>query len=99
MSKKFPDLVIHRLTTDAPSKIGVRLIDVLFTTGEYACIIRFSAQDHITAKRYYETIRAIYKDYFLEDPLLLEVDFPLIKGQKLNPELEKLYDFLPKIGD
>jgi len=97
LSKKFPDLIINRLTTDAPSKIGVRLIDVLFTTGEYACVIRFSAQDHITAKRYYETLRAIYNDYFLGDPLLFEVDFPLVMGGKLNPEIEKLYDFLPKI--
>jgi len=99
LSKKFPYLVIQRLTTEAPSKMGVRLIDVLFTTGSYTSILKFSAQNQKSAKEYFETLRAVYNDYFLEGPLLFEVDFPLVKGGKLNPELEKLYDFVPKIRD
>lgn len=98
-SKKLPDLVTRRLTTGASSELGVRLVDVLYTTGMYACILKFSAPDHTTATRYFETLRAVYKDYFLEEPLLFEVDFPLVRQGKLNPELEKVYDFVPKIGD
>ena len=99
LSEKFPYLVIQRLTTEAPSKMGVRLIDVLFKTGSYTSILKFSAQNQKSAKEYFETLRAVYNDYFLEGPLLFEVDFPLVKGGKLNPELEKLYDFVPKIRD
>lgn len=98
ISKKFPDLVIHKLTTEAPSKTGVRLIDFFYTTGMSACaILKFSSQNQKIAKEYFETLRVIYNDYFLDEPLLFEVDFPLAKEGKLNPELEKLYDFIPRI--
>jgi len=95
-SKKFPDLVIHKLTTEIPSKLGVRLIDVLFTTGTYTCILKFSSQNQKSAKGYFETLRVVFNDYFLDDPLLLEVDFPLVQCGKLNPELHKIYDLVPK---
>ncbi len=98
-SKKLPDLVIRRLTTEASSKLGVWLEDVLYTTDMYACILKFSAPNHTTATRYFETLRAVYKDFFLEEPLLFKVDFPLVRQGKMNPELEKLYDFVPKIED
>ena len=97
MSKSFVDLIIERLTSEALVKEGVRLIDVFYTTGDYACIVRFSAPDHATAKVYYETLRIVYEDFFLEEPLLLEINFPLVRTSKLNPEIEKLYDFLPKV--
>ena len=96
ITKEFADIIIERLTSEAPVKEGVRLIDVFYTTGEYACVIRFSAPDSTTAKVYYETLRIVYKD-FLEEPHLLEINFPLVKMGKLNPELKKLYDFIPKI--
>jgi len=99
LTKNFGDIIIKRLTSGEPLKEGVRILDIYYLNGFYDVFIKFSAPDHITAKRYYETIRAIYKDYFLDDPLLLKINFPLIKRGKLNPELEKLYDFMPKIED
>lgn len=97
MSKSFVDLIIERLASEAPVKEGVRLIDVFYTTGDYACIVRFSAPDSATAKVYYETLRIVYEDFFLEEPLLLEINFPLVRAGKVNPEIENLYDFLPKV--
>lgn len=97
MSKSFVDRIIERLIAEAPVREGVRLIDVFYTTGDYACIVRFSAPDHATAKVYYEALRIVYEDFFLEEPLLLEINFPLVRTGKLNPEIEKLYDFLPKV--
>ena len=97
LSIAFADLIIGRLLSEAPMKEGIRLIDVFYTTGDYACIIRFSAPDNAAAKMYYETLRIVYKDHFLEEPLLLEVNFPLVKMGKLNPELKKIYDLVPKV--
>jgi len=31
--------------------------------------------------------------------LLCDVNFSLVRMGKMNPELEKLYDFIPKIED
>ena len=99
LSKEFADLIIKRLTTGAPNKEGVRIIDILYANGYHDVIIKFSAPNHETARRYYETLRSAYSNYFLEDPLLSDVNFSLVKEGKLNPELEKLYDFVPKIKD
>jgi len=97
ISKEFADLIIKRLTTEAPSEEGVRIIDILYMNGDYDVIIKFSAPDHVTARKYYENLRNTYKNFFRGDPSLSDVNFPLVKDGKLNPELEKLYDFLPKI--
>jgi len=97
ISKAFADLIIKRLTEEKPSKEGVRVIDVLYINGYYDVIIRFSAPDHATARMYYETLRSVYKEYFLEDHLLCDVNFSLVRMGKVNPKLEKLYDFVPKI--
>lgn len=96
ISKAFVDLIIKRLTTGAPSKEGVRVIDIFYMNGDYDVIIKFSAPDHTTARKYYENLRNTYKDFFRGDPSLSDVNFPLVKDGKVNPELEKLYDFVPE---
>lgn len=99
ISNAFVDLIIRRLTTGAPSKEGVRVIDIFYMNGEYDVIIKFSAPDNITARKYYEKLRAVYKDFFRGDPSLSDMNFPLVKGGKLNPELERLYDYVPEINN
>lgn len=79
LSKGFVDLVIERLATGAPSKEGVRTIDVLYINGCYDVIVRFSAPDHKTARRHYETLRSVYSDYFLEESLLCDVNFSMVR--------------------
>ena len=97
LSGEFADLIIERLTTRAPSNEGVRVIDILYINGFYDIVIKFSAPDHAIARMYYETLRSTYNEYFLEDPLLCDVNFSLVRMGKMNPELEKLYDFIPKV--
>ena len=96
-TKDFADLILQRLTVWEPMKQAVRILDVYFMNGPYDVFIKFSAPDHATARMYYETLRSIYKDYFLETPLVSDVNFSLVQGGKLNPELEKLYDLVPKV--
>lgn len=98
VSKAFADRIIKRLATGAPSMEGVRVIDVFYMTG-CNVLIKFSAPDHATARKYYETLRIIYKDYLFELPLLSDVNFSLVKDGKVNPEIEKIYDFFPQIDD
>ena len=68
LSREFADLIIERLSAEAPSIEGIRLIDILYINGYYDVIIRFSASDHATARMYHETLRSIYNEYFLEKP-------------------------------
>ncbi len=74
----------------------VRIIDVFYVDREYDCFIKFSAPDSITARKYYEKLRVTYKDFFRGDPSLSNVVFPIANSGKLNPEIEKLYDFVPE---
>ncbi len=97
LSKAFADRVINRLRTGSPEKNGVRVIDVFFVDGEYDCFIKFSAPDSITARNYYENLRITYKNFFRGNPSMSNVIFPLVKDGKLNPEIERLYDLIPRI--
>jgi len=97
ISKAFAELIMERITTGAAEEEGIRIIDVFYMNGEYDCLIKFSAPDRATARRYYESLRATYKEFFRGDPSLSDVNFSIVKDGKVNPELERLYDFIPKI--
>ena len=99
ISKAFVDLLIKRLTTGAPDKMKIRIIDIFYVEGEYDCFIKFSAPDSITARKYYEKLRVTYKDFFRGDPSLSSVIFPIAKDSKLNPEIDKLYEFVPEVEE
>jgi DNA-binding Lrp family transcriptional regulator len=95
MSRGLADLLIRRISRDEPKKQNVRLIDMFYLNGEYDWVLQFSAPDHATARRYYDTIRLLYDEYLLEKPVMVDVNFCLVSEGKANPELEKLYDFVP----
>ena len=96
ITRSLPDLIVEKLIERKDRESDIRLINILYTHGGYGCILMFSAPDHATAKMYYETIRVIFHDHFF-DPLLLDVNFSLLREGKLNPELKRIYDFVPKI--
>lgn len=95
MSRGLADLLIRRITRDEPRKQNVRVINMLYVNGDYDWVLRFSAPDHATARRYYDTIRLLYDEYLLEKPVMIDVNFVLVSEGKSNPEIEKLYDFIP----
>ncbi len=95
MSRGLADLLIRRITRDEPGRQSVRIVNMFFVNGEFDWVIRFSAPDHATARRYYDTIRLLYDEYLLEKPVMIDVNFVLISEGKSNPEIEKLYDFIP----
>jgi DNA-binding Lrp family transcriptional regulator len=95
LSRDFVNLVISRLTEDIPLQEGVRLIHVSYINGTFDWTIMFSAPDHATARRYYDSVRLAYAEYLLEKPVIIDVNFPCVREGKVNPDLQKLYEFVP----
>jgi len=71
------------------------VVNMCYVNGEYDWVVRFSAPDHATARKYYDTIRLLYDEYLLEKPVIVDVNLCLISEGKSNPDIERLYDFIP----
>jgi DNA-binding Lrp family transcriptional regulator len=97
MSKELADLMTRRKGKHQPEKQNIRLINVLFVNGEYDWLIMFSAPNHAVARRYYDSLRIAYGEFLLEKPTIIDVNFALVREGKVNPELMKLYEFVPKL--
>ncbi len=95
MNKDMADIMLKRLYRKEQEKQNVRLQDLWIVNGEFDWILRFSAPDHATARKYYDTIRTVYDGYLLEKPVIVDINFCLVAEGKTNPELEKLREFIP----
>ncbi len=95
MSKNLADLMTRRIIKHEPEKQDIRLLNVLFVNGEYDCLIMFSAPNHATARRYYDSLRIAYEDFLLEKPTIVDVNFALVREGKVNPNIMNLFDFVP----
>jgi len=95
MSKELVDLMLRRLYGKEQLKQNIRLRDFWIVTGEFDWVIKFSAPDHATARKYYDTIRLLYDDYLIEKPVMVDVNLCLVAEGKMNPEVEKLREFIP----
>jgi DNA-binding Lrp family transcriptional regulator len=96
MDKDFVDLFTGRICKNEFGKMGIRLINVLYVNGEYDFIIMFSAPTVTIARRYFDCLRSVYGEYLLEKPQMININFQAIREGKRNPELRKLYDFVPE---
>ena len=56
----------------------------------------FTAPNHATARKYFDSLRVEYKKHLLEKPVIVDVNFTLVREGKVNPEIEKLYEFVPE---
>jgi DNA-binding Lrp family transcriptional regulator len=97
MTRGLADVICRRVKNDEMSKTGVRLIDAFHVNGEFDWVLRFSAPDYATARRYYDALRVIYEDYLIEKPVIVDVNFILKAEGMRNPEIEKLHHFVPEI--
>jgi DNA-binding Lrp family transcriptional regulator len=97
MTRGLADVIYRRVKNDEMSKSNIRLIDAFHVNGEYDWILRFSAPDHATARKYYDALRVIYEEYLIEKPVIVDVNFILKAEGMRNPEIEKLYNFVPEI--
>jgi DNA-binding Lrp family transcriptional regulator len=97
MTRGLADVIYRRVKNDEMRKTGVRLIDAFHVNGEFDWVLRFSAPDYATARRYYDALRVIYEDYLIEKPVIVDVNFILKAEGMKNPEIEKLHNFVPEI--
>ena len=95
MSSELADVIIERLTTGRPQRENVRLITSLYLNGEYDWLVMFSAPNHAMARRYYDSLRLSYAEHLIEKPVIVDVNFTVVREGKLNPKLEELRDFVP----
>lgn len=95
LTPKLVETIIKKIASGEFKKQNVIVKDMLYVNGEYDFIMCFSAPDHATARKYYNAIRMAYQKYLLEKPVMVNVDFSLIREGKINPELEKLYGLAP----
>lgn len=95
MSKDLADLMLKRLYRKEQKKQNIRLRDFWIVNGEYDWVIKFSAPDHASARKYYDTIRLLYDKFLLAKPVMVDVNFCLVLEGKRNPEIEKLREFIP----
>jgi len=95
MTRDLAQLIIERMVTRAPNKQNVRLLNVLYVNGEFDLLVMFTAPDHASARRYFDSLRIAYQEFLVERPIIVDVNFPIIREGKVNPELKKLHDFVP----
>jgi DNA-binding Lrp family transcriptional regulator len=99
-TKQFADLIHQRLTKDLADteKYGIRILDIDYLTGEYTVHIKFSAPSRIIAQKYFETLRVIYKDHFLNEPIISYLNASFVQMGKVHPTLKQtLYSFVPTV--
>lgn len=88
-------LLIRRHLTNAPGELNIRLMDTYYLNGRYDLLVIFAAPNWMTARKYYDSIRLEYEHFLEERPEIFDVAFSLIKWGKVNPNINKLKDFIP----
>jgi len=97
MNRETANLIISRISKHEYTKQGIRLLNVLYVNGEYDWIVMFSAPNHATARKYYDSLRVIYDERLLEKPSIVHVNLALIREGKDNPGYRELHDFVPNM--
>lgn len=97
MSSELANLIVQRMIKDKPRRENVRLINSLYLNGEYDWIVMFSAPNHAMARRYYDSLRLSYEEYLIEKPVIVDVNFSVVREGKVNPKIEELHDFVPRL--
>ncbi len=95
ISKEQVDLLMERVVSHKAEKCSARVVDSFYMNGTYDWIIVFAAKDWATARKYYDTIRREYKEFLREKPELIDIMFSLTRYGKINPNIDKIRDFIP----
>jgi len=93
IDEKLADKIITRQLEKTASEIDVRIESSLFTHGTFDWVLCFKAKDMIHAKKFSEIVKETYRGYILEMHMI-EALFPIRIQGILNPEIEKLKEFL-----
>ena len=93
INEKLADKIIGRQLEELVPNTKVRVETTSYVHGVYDWIISFTAEDIKQAKKFCEIINRIYQGYIAELHLL-ETMFSVRKQGILNPEVNKLKEFI-----
>lgn len=95
LDRECVEIILNRLLSHEPARQNVRMINLLYVNGQYDWIMMFSAPDHATARRYYDSLRIAYDRYLLEKPIMVDINFCLVREGKIHPDARDLMNFVP----
>jgi len=93
LDEKLADKIITRQLENSASEIDIRIENSMFTHGTFDWVICFEAKDMKHAKKFSEIVNQIYWGY-IGELHVIETLFPIRIQGILNPEIEKLKEFL-----
>jgi DNA-binding Lrp family transcriptional regulator len=93
LSVELTSKIIKRNIEPAAKKLGVMIDSSFYVHGMYDWIICFSAEDIADAKQFGDVLLRAYPGY-IADIQILETLFWIQKHGRINPEREKLKEFL-----
>jgi DNA-binding Lrp family transcriptional regulator len=85
--------ITKRKIENNAKKLGITVESSYYVNGAYDYVICFNAEDIKQAKKLCENVNIIFEGY-IEEIKLLENMFPIKKCGIVNPEIEKLKDFI-----
>ncbi|MEF8848865.1 MAG: Lrp/AsnC family transcriptional regulator [Candidatus Thermoplasmatota archaeon] len=90
---KYADKLVERISNNKTEKeLGIKLVDMYFLHGTYSWLLIFSAEDIKHAKRFIGYIEKHYGEMIAEVDFLENI-FSMLKGGKVNPNIEKINEF------
>jgi DNA-binding Lrp family transcriptional regulator len=92
LSKEIINKIIERDLSKKVKKIGIEILNSIFTHGFYDWVICFNAKNIQEAKSFVEVLNKLYEGYLLEVHLI-EKMFTAVNGGVTNPEIKKLDNF------
>ncbi|MDD3494019.1 MAG: Lrp/AsnC family transcriptional regulator [Candidatus Thermoplasmatota archaeon] len=95
LSRELVEAQIKRVREDVPGQLAVRLLDIYYLNGSYDWVVIFAARKWNTAKKYYDNLRKVYEQHLTEKPEMADIMFSTLRWGKVNPEIERLHDFVP----
>ncbi len=93
LTEKLANTIVVRKIEDLVPTTKVRIESSYYAHGEYDWIITFTAENIQQAKKFCETLNKIYQGH-IKELHLLETMFSIRKQGILNPEAQKLKEFL-----
>ena len=93
LDEKLVDKIITRQLENSASKIDIKIESSIFVHGTFDWVICFKAKDMKQAKKFNEIVNKTYWGY-IGEVQMMETLFPIRIQGILNPEIEKLKEFL-----
>ena len=93
IEEKLVDKITTRQLEKSASEIDIKIESSMFTHGTFDWVICFKAKDMMHAKKFSEIVNKTYWGY-IGELHIMETLFPIRIQEILNPEIEKLKEFL-----